>query len=346
MISMKYPILLLGLLASMTDAQTLKREPEPEPVSMVTLIANPDRFHNRLVCVEGFFHALPGDQALYLSHSDADYCITSNAIWVDADKLIQFGEGTSLQNSYHGKLVSVIGKFNSSSNGHYDVFAGLKHPFAGTLEEVKSIGARRKYFDGGVDFLFNEQSLSSPPPLPDSLLTEPCNVGQAHARLRAMLPDSILRAIISIPEPDLVKYHMGLGRWIRNSWNLWKGGCLASYMFDTLRIFHPDDMSGFILDSFWSRLHNKTVDMRKYLITLESFYVPNMAPELRKCQLDSSNVQFSRLVARRGSKGEKQVLIWGTCFTHRHGWLYSESEGWKRSDRFPLSPSYPADMAP
>jgi hypothetical protein len=345
MISRKYLVFLMNLLVFSAAAQTLT--PEPEPVSMVCLLANPERYHNKLICVEGILHALPGDQALYLSSTDADYCISTNAIWIDDNGLIQFAEGSSAQNSRHGKLVYVIGRFNSSPQGHDEVFGGLKHPFAGTLE-VREMGGRRRYFDGATNLLFSEESLKSPPPppLPDSLLREPCNISETHTRLRAMLPDSILADISSGTEPELSKYHMGLGRWIRNSWNLWKGGCLADYMFDTLRIFHPDDMSGFLLESFWNSLHHKTFDMRKYLVRLESFYVPNMAPKHGKCLVDSSNVRFSRLVTRRGSKGQKQVLIWGTCFAHRHGWLYSETEGWKRCDRFPQSPSYPADVAP
>jgi hypothetical protein len=37
--------------------------------------------------------------------------------------------------------------------------------------------------------------------------------------------------------------------WIRNNWRLWGGSRLSKY-FNDLGIFHPDDMSGIILNSY------------------------------------------------------------------------------------------------
>src|SRR6476646_9910862 len=45
------------------------------------------------------------------------------------------------------------------------------------------------------------------------------------------------------------RYHFGLGLWIRNNWGLWKGSRLSKY-FNSLGIYHPDDMSGIILSSY------------------------------------------------------------------------------------------------
>lgn len=43
--------------------------------------------------------------------------------------------------------------------------------------------------------------------------------------------------------------HLGLGMGLRNGWGLWGGSRLAKY-FNGMGIFHPDDMSGIILESY------------------------------------------------------------------------------------------------
>ena len=54
----------------------------------------------------------------------------------------------------------------------------------------------------------------------------------------------------------MIEYHMGLGLWLRNNWGLWHESRLARY-FDQLGIYHADDMSGLILETFWCKLHDQ-----------------------------------------------------------------------------------------
>ncbi len=63
---------------------------------------------------------------------------------------------------------------------------------------------------------------------------------------------------------NMVSYHFGLGAWMRNNWGLWGSGDshLRGY-FHELGIFHPDDMSGIILDSYWHHLNDKEFDLQK-----------------------------------------------------------------------------------
>ena len=68
--------------------------------------------------------------------------------------------------------------------------------------------------------------------------------------------DDVLKA----SERDMIQYHFGLGQWMRNNWGLWKGLRLAQ-CFNQLGIRHPDDMSGIILDSYWSKVHSKPIDL-------------------------------------------------------------------------------------
>lgn len=63
-------------------------------------------------------------------------------------------------------------------------------------------------------------------------------------------------------EEDLVMTHHGLGQWIRNNWDLWKGGALATHM-ESLGFRHPDDMSSSIIKEFWNRMNNKPSEIQK-----------------------------------------------------------------------------------
>lgn len=62
--------------------------------------------------------------------------------------------------------------------------------------------------------------------------------------------------LIASSENDLIRYHFGLGTWIRNNWNLWAGGPLLEHM-KSLGFMHPDDMSQTIIEEYWARKNNK-----------------------------------------------------------------------------------------
>jgi hypothetical protein len=66
--------------------------------------------------------------------------------------------------------------------------------------------------------------------------------------------------VLKASERDMIQHHFGSGQWMRNSWGLWKGLRLAQY-FNQLGIYHPDDMSGIILDSYWRRIHGQPIDL-------------------------------------------------------------------------------------
>jgi len=66
-------------------------------------------------------------------------------------------------------------------------------------------------------------------------------------------------------ESDAVaELHMGTGLSIRNGWGLWakRKNSLVRY-FNSLGIFHPDDISSIILTSFHRQLNNIDIDLDK-----------------------------------------------------------------------------------
>ena len=58
---------------------------------------------------------------------------------------------------------------------------------------------------------------------------------------------------------DVIQYHHGVGRWLRNNWELWSGGALAQYLTG-LGVQDPDEMSHRLLEGYWSYCHGIEYD--------------------------------------------------------------------------------------
>jgi len=74
---------------------------------------------------------------------------------------------------------------------------------------------------------------------------KPVNLEEAVKQLKIIHYDTTKPQILEMTENEFLGgAHMGLGMWMRNNLGLWKE--LADY-FNSVGIFHPDDMSGIIL---------------------------------------------------------------------------------------------------
>jgi len=76
-----------------------------EEVSIIQLIANPEKYEGKIIAVQGFLSLEVEGQAIYLNKNDYEYFNRKNGITVLAS--IQDGEKKEL----HLKEVKVIGKF-------------------------------------------------------------------------------------------------------------------------------------------------------------------------------------------------------------------------------------------
>lgn len=86
---------------------------------------------------------------------------------------------------------------------------------------------------------------------------KPVNLEEAVEQLKIIHHDSTKQKIIAMTEDEFIaSAHMGLGMWVRNNWGLWKGNELAE-SFNSIGIYHPDDMSGIILTSYYRELHEQ-----------------------------------------------------------------------------------------
>ncbi|MEP6690117.1 MAG: hypothetical protein ABJD07_03115 [Gemmatimonadaceae bacterium] len=104
-------------------------------VSLVQLIATPDRFHNKTVRVVGYAHIQGINTGLYLSREAFDQGVTKNAAWLEvaADSIdaaaTQFGD----------RYVRVTAVWNAHELGNL-------HLWSGSLERVRKVEVWGKRF--------------------------------------------------------------------------------------------------------------------------------------------------------------------------------------------------------
>ncbi|ALO44314.1 hypothetical protein [Pseudoalteromonas phenolica] len=81
---------------------------EARNVSLISLIANPEKFDQKCIWVSGYLHTQFEDSRLYLSKEHADRLFTENSIWVD---------GT--EGELNAKWVSLRGVFNFNEKNNF-----------------------------------------------------------------------------------------------------------------------------------------------------------------------------------------------------------------------------------
>ncbi|MBI1287731.1 MAG: hypothetical protein GC178_09150 [Flavobacteriales bacterium] len=83
----------------------------------------------------------------------------------------------------------------------------------------------------------------------------PENMFECMVRLDSLLcsrDKDVMRNLVN--RDEMVRYHHGLGMYLRNRWGLWQDSKLCKY-FEKEGIRHPDDMSGIILDYYYDWLN-------------------------------------------------------------------------------------------
>jgi len=85
----------------------------------------------------------------------------------------------------------------------------------------------------------------------------PKNLEKCFLELNKLLKQKDISAIRKLKNSgETIDYHHGLGTWLRNNWGLWAGSRLQQYLIGK-GIYHPDDMSGTILELYQEWLTNK-----------------------------------------------------------------------------------------
>jgi len=91
------------------------------------------------------------------------------------------------------------------------------------------------------------------------------------------IPDAVLQ-ILNAPDADNLKdedpasFHHLTGRWMRNNWGLWDTESKLHKEFNAIGIFHPDDMSGIILETAHRILNGKWADVAGQVMGYQRYW--------------------------------------------------------------------------
>jgi hypothetical protein len=91
----------------------------PEWVSLVQLIAAPEKYEGKVVMVTGFARLEFEGNAIYLHKDDYQYGLYKNGLWLDANEC-KSRNGKNFAEGY----AMVIGRFTSNFRGHRDLWSG------------------------------------------------------------------------------------------------------------------------------------------------------------------------------------------------------------------------------
>lgn len=91
-----------------------------QTISIIQLIATPEKYHNKFVLVIGFVNLEFEGNAVYLSESDYKHGLMKNAVWLNLPDDIQKNK----EQQYNRKYCLIMGKFNAKKNGHMNAFSG------------------------------------------------------------------------------------------------------------------------------------------------------------------------------------------------------------------------------
>lgn len=86
-------------------------------VSLIQLIATPEKYHGKKVLVIGYLNIEFEGNAIYLHEEDYKHGLDKNAFWVDFSKEIK-------PEKYSKSYVIIEGTFNMNRQGHFGLFSG------------------------------------------------------------------------------------------------------------------------------------------------------------------------------------------------------------------------------
>jgi len=101
---------------------------------------------------------------------------------------------------------------------------------------------------------------------------KPENLDQCHQFLDGKLSASEKVDYQNSKLDDLSKYHMGLGLYMRNNWIRGARSPKLVSFFGDLGLFHPDDISSVIIDSYWHYLNKSEYDLSADIVFYQEYW--------------------------------------------------------------------------
>lgn len=124
----------------------------------------------------------------------------------------------------------------------------------------------------------------------------PRDLNDCLNQLDSMFADSIKMKIKTLTEDEFSgKYHFGFGMWMRNNWGLWKGSRLSKY-FNSISVYHPDDMTGIIFDSYHRKLTGQEIKLPEQVKYYQDYWEKAKKDDLERKNKEFANYNISDTV--------------------------------------------------
>jgi hypothetical protein len=124
----------------------------------------------------------------------------------------------------------------------------------------------------------------------------PIDLDDCLKQLDSIFADSLKTKIKLLTEDEFSgKYHFGLGMWMRNNWGLWKGSRLSKY-FNSIGIYHPDDMTGIVFDSYHRQLTGNERKLNEQVKYYQNYWEKAKQNELNRKKTEFANYNISDTV--------------------------------------------------
>ncbi len=154
----------------------------------------------------------------------------------------------------------------------------------------------------------------------------PANLDESFVQLDSILSTDNRALIQGWPEDSIINLHFGLGMWMRNNWGLWKGSVLSKW-FNGLGIFHPDDMSGIILTSYWRYLHHQPIELEGQVKYYIDYWAERTWPDTLVCPRCGKKLKDSFAEGYRLDRSDTTRITIGLYCSSHHVWFYRRSKG-------------------
>ena len=89
------------------------------PVSLIQLIATPEKYDGQLIEVIGFMHLAFENDELFVNKSDFENRISKNGVWIEQNKNL-IAHSTEVNDRY----AIVVGTFSAGNRGHMGMASG------------------------------------------------------------------------------------------------------------------------------------------------------------------------------------------------------------------------------
>ena len=153
------------------------------------------------------------------------------------------------------------------------VCSGLLVSTSSSLAEVKE---KTKYIINPTEDIKSPKGIYIPENLEDSF-----------KELDSMLSPDLIDELKNCTKKQMIRHHFGLGRWMRNNWGLWSKSRLTRY-FNNLGVYHADDMSGIILNSYKRYLNKQPIQLDEQIEYYKRFWEKvKKIEELQKKRINS-----------------------------------------------------------